>query len=374
MLAAPLALLWLLAAPPIASGVLWAKAREPMPGAPRVYGGYASGCLAGAAPLPLTGDGYEVMRPGRVRHFGHPTLVEFVKRLGAAVEAEQLGKLRVGDLSQPRGGPAPFGHASHQIGLDVDLAFALHPRAEGVFYEPMVDHKSKKPLKDFGEKQVRLLGMAAREPAVTRIFVNPVIKKALCDAPGDDRGWRRKVRPWFGHDEHFHVRLACPPDSPLCRNQAALPEGEGCDELAWWFGARHRTDQVQAKTKPKPSGRARSRGPMPDECVALAPEVPEEAKGKRRRVVAKRAAEPVVEPAAAVAEAPKVEAVVESAAAVASGAVVEAPVAPASVAGVAEVEIAPPPAPPEVAETVAPPEVATDEVRTGGGDELSAPR
>ena len=274
MLAAPLALLWLLATPPVAPALLWAKVREPAPGEPRIYGGYASGCLTGAAALPLTGKGFEVMRPERVRHFGHPTLVDFVARLAATVEAEELGTVRVGDLSQPRGGPAPFGHASHQIGLDVDLAYALQPRPEGVFYEPMVDHKSKKPLKHFGRKQVRLLALAAQDPAVARIFVNPVIKRALCDDKGPDRAWRRKVRPWFGHDEHFHVRLACPADSPGCRSQAELPEGEGCEGLAWWFGARSRSDRVQAAENL--GRRVRSRGAMPTECDDLMPAADEE--------------------------------------------------------------------------------------------------
>src|SRR5262245_4181427 len=55
---------------------------------------------------------------------------------------------------------------------------------------------------------------AAQDPAVARIFVNPAIKKAMCREAEADRSWLSKVRPWWGHDEHFHVRIACPPDSP----------------------------------------------------------------------------------------------------------------------------------------------------------------
>ena len=42
--------------------------------------------------------------------------------------ASGLPVFYVGDMAQPRGGPLPFGHASHQTGLDVDIWFTLTPR------------------------------------------------------------------------------------------------------------------------------------------------------------------------------------------------------------------------------------------------------
>jgi penicillin-insensitive murein endopeptidase len=45
-----------------------------------------------------------------------------------------------------------------------------------------------------------------------------------------------KVRPWYGHADHIHVRLKCPDDSPDCRTQPAVPAGDGCDKsLSSWF-------------------------------------------------------------------------------------------------------------------------------------------
>ena len=41
----------------------------------------------------------------------------------------------------------------------------------------------------------------------------------------------------------FHVRLACPADSPACTPQAPLPPGDGCGELAWWFDAKAQADR-----------------------------------------------------------------------------------------------------------------------------------
>ncbi|HYA04632.1 MAG TPA: penicillin-insensitive murein endopeptidase, partial [Xanthobacteraceae bacterium] len=81
-----------------------------------------------------------------------------------------------------------------------------------------------------------LIRAAAEDPAVTRIFVNAAIKKAMCREAGADRGWLAKVRPWYGHAEHFHVRLGCPADSPQCKPQPPVPDGDSCGhELDFWF-------------------------------------------------------------------------------------------------------------------------------------------
>jgi penicillin-insensitive murein endopeptidase len=51
-----------------------------------------------------------------------------------------------------------------------------------------------------------LIRTAAQDPAVTRIFVNAAIKKAQCREAGADRNWLSKVRPWYGHAEHFKAK------------------------------------------------------------------------------------------------------------------------------------------------------------------------
>jgi penicillin-insensitive murein endopeptidase len=77
---------------------------------------------------------------------------------------------------------------------------------------------------------------AAEDPKVERIFVNAAIKKALCREAGKDRAFLHKVRPWWGHDYHFHVRMACQPGSPECKGQDPADETDGCGkELEWWF-------------------------------------------------------------------------------------------------------------------------------------------
>jgi penicillin-insensitive murein endopeptidase len=97
---------------------------------------------------------------------------------------------------------------------------------------------------------------------VARIFVHPGIKQALCQA-GADRGWLRKVRPWWGHDSHFHVRLRCPPGEPLCRDQDPAPPGDGCgQELSWWLSDEPWKPSPPPKVPPKPMLLAE----LPAEC------------------------------------------------------------------------------------------------------------
>src|SRR5216684_6558873 len=88
----------------------------------RVIGFYAKGCIAGAEPLPITGDTWQVMRLSRNRNWAHPDMVKLLERLSvkAHKDAGWPGIL-VGDMSQPRGGPMFTGHASHQVGLDADV-------------------------------------------------------------------------------------------------------------------------------------------------------------------------------------------------------------------------------------------------------------
>jgi penicillin-insensitive murein endopeptidase len=99
--------------------------------------------------------------------------------------------------------------------------------------------------------QTRLLRLAARDPAVERIFVNPAIKAHLCRTVRGSRAWLHKIRPWWGHQRHFHVRLVCPHGDAACISQAPIPPGDGCDaSLAWWF-----TPAASEPTPPEHKGR-----------------------------------------------------------------------------------------------------------------------
>ncbi len=247
----------------------WGRVLTPTAGPTRIIGGPADGCIAGAARLPPDGIGYQAIRLSRHRNFGHPATVAFVQRLGKAAAAAGLAPFYVGDMAQPRGGPMASEHAAHENGVDVDIWFNLDPkpdlapeaREEVELPSMVLPDKSDIDRARFGDNQVRLLRLAASDAHVDRIFVHPTIKRALCQGDGaageGDRGWLHKIRPWYGHDEHFHVRLSCPAGSLDCVGQSPVPPGDGCDaSLDWWFEPHE-----APKPAPKP--------PLPAACKAL---------------------------------------------------------------------------------------------------------
>jgi penicillin-insensitive murein endopeptidase len=155
--------------------------------------------------------------------------------------------------------------------LDVDIWFrqAASARDAGKQHPEERDPRSMvapsglEVTDDWGEHQRFLVKSAADDPRVDRIFVNPAIKRTLCRSENGNRKWLRKLRPWWGHDAHFHVRLKCPKGSRDCRQQAPVPAGEGCGKsLAWWFSDAARTPSKKSKKK-------KVRPPMPSACTAL---------------------------------------------------------------------------------------------------------
>jgi penicillin-insensitive murein endopeptidase len=250
--------------PKLAAKELFGRKVLPAAMPTRVIGFYAKGCIAGAEALPIDGDTWQVMRLSRNRNWAHRDLVALLERLSvnAHKDAGWPGIL-VGDMSQPRGGPMSTGHASHQVGLDADI-----------WLTPMPDHRLSRNDREemsavmmvrpdrldvdshvFTSGHLAVIRDAAREPSVQRIFVNAAIKKALCREAKGDRGWLAKVRPMYGHDFHFHIRMRCPAGSANCESQPEPADGEGCSsaDLAYWF-----KDSVlhpkppQKPPKPKP--------------------------------------------------------------------------------------------------------------------------
>jgi penicillin-insensitive murein endopeptidase len=253
-------------APP-ARAADWAALALPSAGPPRAIGGTSLGCLAGALQLPPEGPGWQAVRVSRNRHWGHPSAIALVEHLAGRARAEGFPDLWIGDLAQPRGGPMPWGHASHQTGLDVDVWLDLRPKPrvpasqrEELAIPSLVlpDESGVDPAR-WSPRHARLIRLAAEAPGVDRVLVNHAIKRRLCqDHAGE--GWLRRVRPWRGHDSHMHLRLRCPADSPDCRDIAPPPPGDGCDSsLEWWLSPEAR--------RPPPAGRP---GPPPRLPLACA--------------------------------------------------------------------------------------------------------
>jgi penicillin-insensitive murein endopeptidase len=196
--------------------------------------------------------------------------VEWLRGFASAARGRGFPDLWIGDLGQPRGGPMPWGHASHQSGLDADIWLDLNPKPvlplaqrEEIEVASLVtrDETEVDPA-TWTPRHAALIRLAAEQKGVDRIFVHHAIKRRLCaDHAGEP--WLRRVRPWRGHDSHMHVRLSCPAGQPLCVDQAPVPPGDGCDaSLAWWLTPEARRPPPRPVPAPPPPR-------LPAACAAV---------------------------------------------------------------------------------------------------------
>ena len=244
----------------------------PAPGPVHVIG-TGLGCIAGAVRLPDEAPGLQTVRLSQSSFWGHPETVANVLTLGQRAKAAGLPDLYMGDLSLPRGGPMPGGHASHQRGLDADVYLDVvgpHPvlqrtAREGIEQPSLVrpDGRAVDPTR-WRPEHVVLLKLATTLPLMDRVLVNAAIKKQLCDSVTGDRAWLRSIRPWYGHAAHMHISFKCPAGQPECASLAPPPPGDGCDaSLQWWF------DRLDHKPEPAPSGKPPPKPKLPAACVKL---------------------------------------------------------------------------------------------------------
>lgn len=245
--------------------------------APAAFGSYAKGCVAGAVQLPETGPTWQAMRLSRNRNYGHPELIDFVKDLSRKA-ARQPGwaGLYVGDMSQPRGGPMLTGHASHQIGLDADI-WMLPPqrlnlsRAERESISSISMRRANGAYvnSSWTRQHHEVIKAAAKDPRVARIFVFPGAKVQMCADEKGDKSWLRKVRPWWGHHYHFHVRLNCPKGSSGCVNQAPPPAGDGCADAQQWVRNILNPPPPDPNAKPAKPKPQITLGSLPAQCTSV---------------------------------------------------------------------------------------------------------
>ena len=254
-------------AEPLARHLFGAQPRPTQGGAAPV-GSYSRGCAAGLVALPETGPTWQAMRLSRNRNWGQPELVAYLQDLSAfAASLPGWRGLYIGDMSQPRGGPMTGGHASHQIGLDADIwmlpatRLDLSPKQrEKISSISIRTEDQTRVNRNWTPQHAALLRAAALDPRVERVFVSAAAKLAMCaNATRADKVWLQKIRPIYGHNEHFHVRLKCPPGASLCETQtptvAELSKGgNGCDETLTWWVTTYLEELRHPPKRQKPSG------------------------------------------------------------------------------------------------------------------------
>ncbi|MCB1311688.1 MAG: penicillin-insensitive murein endopeptidase [Sedimentitalea sp.] len=244
---------------------------------PAPFGSYSKGCVAGAVQLPETGPTWQAMRLSRNRNWGYPETLSFIQDLSREAARQPGWKgLYIGDISQPRGGPMISGHRSHQIGLDIDIwmlpatRLDLSPQQrESISSISMQRAEGAYVNGSWTRAHHEIIKAAAKDKRVARIFVFPGAKVQMCKDEKGNRAWLRKVRPWYGHHYHFHVRLACPRGARGCVDQDTPPAGDGCDDAQQWVNNILNPPPPDPNApKPKPS-REYVLADLPPQCATV---------------------------------------------------------------------------------------------------------
>jgi murein endopeptidase len=120
--------------------------------------------------------------------YAHPALLTVLFWVERAWQTSDRRRFGVGNISLADGGEYKK-HKSHVDGLQVDVrAIRLDGAQDRVtrFQRDLYDKKAT----------ARLIGIFLSHPLVKTVLFNDV------DIPG--------VRPWEGHDDHFHVDIRVP--------------------------------------------------------------------------------------------------------------------------------------------------------------------
>ena len=209
----------------------------------QAIGFYSQGSLRHPTPLPDQGPGFLHLFLPRHRGYGSEGMIEILKKaaLELALRFPRGERLQIADIAAPQGGEITM-HASHQNGLDADLVYLRknhHEQQPGegeVLNEDFVLNGKLSPNFDT-ERNWEVLKLLVSSGRVNRFFMDPVLKITLCHyarqkgelASGEET--LRRLQPYPGHANHFHMRLTCPAESPHCVGQKAMPEGSGCDSI-----------------------------------------------------------------------------------------------------------------------------------------------
>lgn len=212
-------------------------ARERVGGAPTALsiGSPTEGRLEGAVELSQS----RVLSLRRLNNarWGLPRLVGMLERAAKRVNRLFEGSvLVVGDLSQKNGGEIS-GHQSHESGRDADVGFffvtdqgELEKKGDFLGVDPGGNARQKPRLRFDDARNWALIEsfITDREARIEHIFVSNEIRARLL-RHGRLKGTYLPVlhraalalkqpRRALAHDDHFHVRIACPPKQrDLCR-------------------------------------------------------------------------------------------------------------------------------------------------------------
>jgi penicillin-insensitive murein endopeptidase len=173
--------------------------------------------------------------------YGHPSLVLMLYRTAKQMARQTKGSvLLVGDLSREFGGPLA-GHKSHQSGRDADVGFFVtdtHGRPINsrrlVAFDAAGKARDGSDVRfdDYRNWLLVQLWLKDSRAALEYVFVASHLRRRLLDFARARPAFVRYVedasqflrQPTNGlpHDDHFHVRIACPDgQQELCSEHVA---------------------------------------------------------------------------------------------------------------------------------------------------------
>lgn len=207
---------------------------------PQAVGFYADGSLINDLYFPLEGSGFLKVFRDRKRNYATDYLFNVIS-YGAkeiATKYPDGERIQIGDISKQSGGQLAR-HASHQNGLDADIAYLrnnhreMKPEGFGGFDEVFVSNGKVTANLDV-QRNYEIVKHYVSTSTVNRIFMDAAIKTRLCEYAKTlqmtdlDKETLRRIRPLENHQDHMHLRIKCPNSSPNCVTQAEPPAGTGC--------------------------------------------------------------------------------------------------------------------------------------------------
>jgi penicillin-insensitive murein endopeptidase len=206
----------------------------------------------GAIELPESGDGFARFRSQGGHYWGQPALVNGLREAARSVQSELPGgpPLIVGDLSARYGGKVTR-HYSHRSGRDVDLLWYVttpdgRPLRNTSFVHLGNDGMGRAPRLGYVQLDVPREWLLIKSLLTSErlevqwLYSSSVVEALVLDyalAKGEDSEliWRAQtvmLQPKDGlpHDDHLHVRIACPRES-------AAQGCEGGGPYWAWLGA-----------------------------------------------------------------------------------------------------------------------------------------
>lgn len=188
---------------------------------------------------------YLFIKPdSRNNAYGHPALVLMLERSAKRMARDAPGsKLLVGDLSSKYGGPLSK-HRSHQSGRDADVGFFVtnkqgRPRDSKSFVAMDRDGNARDgsdyKFDEYRNWLLVQLWMKDTRARIMYVFVAAHLRKRLLAFAQARPAFRKYVERAStflrqptnssAHNDHFHVRIACPDkQQPLCVQNVAISD------------------------------------------------------------------------------------------------------------------------------------------------------